>query len=59
MSDTENTELERRLAALEKGSARAPIAAQRRSPLLALIERMLSPSPNSMVVTWVSETLRR
>ena len=37
MSDTENTELEKRLAALEKGSARAPIAAQRRSPLLALI----------------------
>ena len=37
MSDTENTELEKRLAALEKGSARAPTAAQRRSPLLALI----------------------
>ncbi len=38
MSDTGNTELERRLAALEKGSARAPIAAQRRSPpLLALV----------------------
>ncbi|MCE8008326.1 TrbI/VirB10 family protein [Aestuariivita sp.] len=37
MSDTGNTELEKRLAALEKGSARAPIAAQRRSPLLALI----------------------
>ena len=27
MSDTENTELEKRLAALEKGSARAPTAA--------------------------------
>ena len=37
MSDTGNTELEKRLAALEKGSARAPTAAQRRSPLLALI----------------------
>ncbi|KUP91150.1 TrbI/VirB10 family protein [Tritonibacter horizontis] len=37
MSDTENIELEKRLAALEKGSARAPTAAQRRSPLLALI----------------------
>src|SRR6056297_971471 len=37
MSDTENTELEKRLAALEKGSARAPTAAQRRSPLLALV----------------------
>jgi len=37
MSETENTELEKRLAALEKGSARAPTAAQRRSPLLALV----------------------
>lgn len=37
MSDTENPELERRLAALEKGSARAPRAAPRRSPLLALV----------------------
>ena len=37
MSDTGNTELEKRLAALEKGSARAPTAAQRRSPLLALV----------------------
>ena len=37
MSETENTELEKRLAALEKGGARAPTAAQRRSPLLALV----------------------
>jgi len=37
MSDTENPELERRLAALEKGSARGPKAAPRRSPLLALV----------------------
>ena len=37
MNDTENPELEKRLAALEKGSARAPNAAQRRSPLLALV----------------------
>ena len=36
MSDSENPELERRLAALEKGSARAPKTAPRRSPLLAL-----------------------
>lgn len=42
MSDTENTELEKRLAALEKGSARAPTAAQRRSPLLALIVVLVS-----------------
>lgn len=36
MSEPENPELERRLAALEKGSARAPKTAPRRSPLLAL-----------------------
>jgi type IV secretion system protein VirB10 len=37
MSEPENPELERRLAALEKGSARAATAAPRRSPLLALV----------------------
>ncbi len=37
MSDTENTELEKRLATLEKDSARAPTAPQRRSLLLALV----------------------
>jgi type IV secretion system protein VirB10 len=37
MSEPENPELERRLAALEKGSARAPKTAPRRSPLLALV----------------------
>jgi len=37
MSDTENSELEKRLAALEQGSARGPSAAPRRSPLLALV----------------------
>jgi type IV secretion system protein VirB10 len=37
MSEPENPELERRLAALEKGSARGPKAAPRRSPLLALV----------------------
>jgi type IV secretion system protein VirB10 len=37
MSDPENPELEKRLAALEKGSARAPKAAPRQSPLLALV----------------------
>lgn len=37
MSDTGNSELEKRLAALEKGSARSTSAAPRRSPLLALV----------------------
>ena len=37
MSNTDNPELEKRLAALEKGGARAPSAPQRRSPLLALV----------------------
>jgi type IV secretion system protein VirB10 len=37
MSDTENTQLEKRLAALEQGSARGPASAPQRAPLLALI----------------------
>lgn len=37
MSDPENAELEKRLAALEKGRARAPRGEPRRSPLLALV----------------------
>jgi len=37
MSDTGNTELEKRLAALEKGNARGSASAPRRSPLLALV----------------------
>ena len=53
MSDTGNTELEKRLAALEKGSARAPIAAQRRSPLLALIVGLLV---GSLLTTALSPT---
>jgi len=37
MSDTGNTELEKRLAALEQGRGRGPSPAPRRSPLLALV----------------------
>ncbi len=37
MSDTGNTELEKRLAALEQGSTGRPPATPRRSPLLALV----------------------
>ena len=37
MSDTENTELEKRLAALEKGRGRGQSPAPRRAPVLALI----------------------
>lgn len=37
MSDTGNTELEKRLAALEQGGTRRPSSPARRSPLLALV----------------------
>ena len=37
MSDTGNTELEKRLAALEQGGTRRPSSLARRSPLLALV----------------------
>ena len=59
MSDTENTELEKRLAALEKGSARAPIAAQRRSPLLALVVVLVIGSLTLVLVRFASGSVDR
>ncbi|PHQ85311.1 MAG: conjugal transfer protein [Thalassobium sp.] len=41
MSETGNTELEKRLAALEQGSTRRPATSRRRSPLLALVVVLL------------------
>jgi type IV secretion system protein VirB10 len=41
MSDAGGRELEKRLAALEQGDTRRPIAARRRSPLLALVVVLL------------------
>lgn len=41
MSETGNTELEKRLAALEQGSTRRPATVRRRSPLMALVVVLL------------------
>ncbi len=41
MSDTDNSELAKRLAALEQSGTRRPLAAKRRSPLLALLVVLL------------------
>lgn len=41
MSDTANSELEKRLAALEQGGSRRPAIARRRSPLMALVVVLL------------------